>query len=504
MAHRRERTTTRTRRSRWLGLGIVSLALCAWLAFEWARPKNEPLPAVAAGSALQTPSAGRSVDLVDPDRDLPERAAVAPVETAPTSSAAPCRILVRGTVVGSVTDLETVHLGIFGGCHLKPESGTIGRPSIEVQVDPTGRFQADVTELVEKCPDTRDLLVVARHRLSKPAALSFQPRTSVGAEQITSATPGEVVTEVTLTLELGALIHGRVTVQSAEPHAPAALMLRKRESFQQTVTSHSRRQVTAAQKWAREEGLPPWTFVMEQRARSLDDDAEFELQVEPGARYAVVAAVAGFRPQTALVDVVVEGSYRADLTILAGDQIAGTLQLGPELAPEGTQLLARLQGPDTPVDALHSEFGEMTWIDGAFEWSRVLASTDAKGSFAFRGLAPQRYELSAVCEGAPRQFVRANALGVFASPEAGLRLGPCLTRVELDLGPTQGAPIAFELKPLDQRTAFKLGPFETDASGLATLHLRPQASYEVRAAGSLVGCVRTQSAGEASSWRRPR
>ena len=95
----------------------------------------------------------------------------------------------------------------------------------------------------------------------------------------------------------------------------------------------------------------------------------------------------------------------------------------------------------------------------------------------------------------------ASKIGVFAAPDASLRLGPCLTRVELDLGPTRDGPLTFELKPFDNS---KLGPFETDSRGIATLHLRPQASYEVRAAGNLVGCVRTQSAGETSSWRRTR
>jgi len=40
--------------------------------------------------------------------------------------------------------------------------------------------------------------------------------------------------------------------------------------------------------------------------------------------------------------------------------------------------------------------------------------------------------------------------------------------------------------------------------GMATLHLRPQCSYDVRIAGQVVGRVRAPGAGETSSWNRPR
>jgi hypothetical protein len=489
-------------RLRWLVLGSLSLALCAWLAITFWLPSRERIPAVAAASALPLSDPEHSIDLADLERTVPERAVV-PEEVPPDVLADRPHVLVRGSVLGPVPDLEKVQVGIFADCRVRAEHQPPHRPSLEVSVDRQGRFEADVTQLLEECPDSRDLLVVAKHRLSKSAIAHVEAPSVQVAEPGSAADRGPLVTEVTLTLELGALIQGRVTVGTAEPHAAVALLVRKLESFVEPVLDRTGAQRSAAQMWAFDEGLPPWTWVMETRERTLDADGEFELQVESGARYAVVAAVAGLRPQTALVDVLLETLYRADLTILPGEELSGTLQLGPDLAPEGTQLMVNLQGGDESIPTLRFEWGQMSWIDGGFEWSRSLAVTDASGHFAFRGLAPARYELSAIGEGIPRQYVRASKLGVFAAPDTGLHLGPCLARVELDLAPPQSGPVSFKLKPLDPRAPFDLGPFDTDPRGRATLHLKPQSSYDVVVAGRAVGRITTAGVGEISSWRAP-
>jgi hypothetical protein len=490
--------------------GGAGLVLCACVAVSLWLPRGAPIPAVSAGSEAPHSTNQVAIELAQPMSTAAERETVRSAEPESTTAREP-RIVVRGAVLGPVPDLESVQVGIVGSCRVRQDQlhgkhALIAskRPAVDVAVDSSGRFESDVTDLIGQCPAREpELLIVAKHRSSKLATLTVQPRMPPTAGVGTAVDGDPIVTEVQLELVLGTLLTGRVSVEGSEPHGAISLVTGKLESFSKPLYSGSRSFESETSKWAFEEDLPPWTFLASQQPQILGADGAFEVQVEPGGRYAVVASAAGYRPATAVVDVLVEGLYRVDLTMHPGADLSGTLRLGPELAEPGTHLTARLLTEATDTPTLHSDAGDLTWIGAAYESSRALAVTDAGGGFIFRGLAPGRYEVSAIGEGMVRRHVRTVRVGIYSAPGSNLQLGPCLARVELDLGRSESGPTAFKLELLGQG-GMPLGPFETDATGLATLHLRPRSSYEVLVAGSSIGRVATAEAGATSSWRAPR
>jgi hypothetical protein len=83
-----------------------------------------------------------------------------------------------------------------------------------------------------------------------------------------------------------------------------------------------------------------------------------------------------------------------------------------------------------------------------------------------------------------------------------VELGPVLARAALDFGAPAGRPTLFSRRtPEGAAPSSKLGPFESDESGLALLSLPPHATYEVLTGKELVGSITTGPVGSSSSWR---
>src|SRR5436190_15969196 len=143
----RKSRTTMTHRLRWLLLGIACVALFVWLAITFWLPSSERIPAVAAARTLPLPAAAESIDFADLERTLPERAVV-PQEVPPAVVANQQRVLLRGSVLGPVSDLEKVQVAIFAKCRVRAEHQPPHRPALEVSVDREGRFEAEVTQLL--------------------------------------------------------------------------------------------------------------------------------------------------------------------------------------------------------------------------------------------------------------------------------------------------------------------------------------------------------------------
>jgi hypothetical protein len=236
-----------------------------------------------------------------------------------------------------------------------------------------------------------------------------------------------------------------------------------------------------------------------------DDHGRFELRLAEGARYAIVAVARDFRPTTEWIDLPVAGSYRIALSLDLGLSISGRLHLGSEAAPCGTSIdlstSTQRAGKQLAVWREPApSLGELLWIDGAFEWRTRSTRTLADGSFLVSGLAALDYDVRALGLGMRHVEVRSVDLGRVRAPATGLEMGPLLATLDLDLGPTTEGEVHFSLLDVPVSYSRALGPYRTDARGLARLLLPPLATFDVRTAGAVIGRVTTARAGEQSAW----
>jgi hypothetical protein len=243
---------------------------------------------------------------------------------------------------------------------------------------------------------------------------------------------------------------------------------------------------------------PPWLA-----HTRPDAQWAFEFLLPRAADCALVAACDGFRP--ALVDVELALPQARDVVIAPGRgaRLEGLVRLAAEVPREEFQL--ELLWPDdgsTPRpqrwDRLAPDQDELCWVDGAFEWRRHHVRTSAGGRVAFDGLAPREYELRALGVGFPGVELRAWSVGHLRAPAYGLALGPVLSSVDFDLGPVVDSSPTFVL--VDERSArtLRLGPFTTDALGMAQVHLPPGRHFSVIVGDALVGRLSTPAAGESA------
>lgn len=121
-----------------------------------------------------------------------------------------------------------------------------------------------------------------------------------------------------------------------------------------------------------------------------DDEGRFDLRLECGGRYAVACLAQGVRPACRIDAAVLGEAHDLGLVLLeAGETISGrALRLGQPMP--GAQIeLSRREGRSLFRKSLPS----LAWVDGGFEWERVLLQADEAGRFRCGGLRAAEYSL---------------------------------------------------------------------------------------------------------------
>jgi hypothetical protein len=461
---------------------------CAALLAAWAPWRaRSAVPSALPASSPSAAEERASTELVSPASEaLSERveaapAAIEPVRASRLSKLAHSRpnaarsVVVRGRVEAAVSDLERTQVRISAG----------QRTSHRVQADQIGRFEVEVTQLLQVDGTTTlaPLVVEAEHPICRRASVELPLPPELG-EPAQSKASDPIVLEVFLHLEQATCIAGSVTLATPQGERPwVAAFVRETFGGAPSLDGDPR-------------DLP------DSNVARVQQDGTFLLRVAPGARYAVVAAVRGLRPQTRELQVFAEGEYRLDFALEPGLSLRGTLSLDGPRANAGTTLNAALDCGATEHESLGSAYGTLCWVNGRLEWAYGIASTDADGRFELTGLCEGNYTLRAVGLGLSGKHMRSVQVGEARAPCDRLELGPVLARAALDFGSRAGRPTTFSLRtPEGAAPSSKLGPFESDERGLALLSLPPHATYEVLAGKELVGSITTGAVGSSSSWR---
>ena len=151
-----------------------------------------------------------------------------------------------------------------------------------------------------------------------------------------------------------------------------------------------------------------------------DGEGRFDLRLERGGELAVAFLADGLRPAHVLDSAVLgEAHDLAPVALEGGETIAGrTLRLGQPL-PLAEIDLVRAPGGIS----LQRAGPALVWVDGRFEWERVILESDSEGSFRCGGLSAAEYDLrvSAASRGAGCLSMRWDSTRVLA-PSQGLAL----------------------------------------------------------------------------------
>lgn len=462
-----------------LALGVALLAAALW--------RGEPrcAPVSAGESAARSASVRRPAPrLHEPeataDEPAPDRLEQADALAGDGSARSPAspgqsrlveRLLVRGRVRAAVHDLERTTLELSRGA---------GRQRVRVRgtCASDGSYQLDGSALLDQALREHgtahfELAVAHPDCLAQVASFSIIDRGEGATERHGSRyswQAGTTTCELDVALTLGAIVRGTL-VGVEDPRRFAVAAAAQREGAP----------------------VPPW---LEQTRP--DEHGSFLLALPPGASYAIVAAGPGMRPALAWIDLHGTGPRAISLAPERGEELSGVVRIAPGFPSRGVGVelqFARESGAAAPKawPRLAPDQDSLAWLDGAFEWRVRSTRTGPSGRFAFGGLAPRAYELRALGVGVPGELLRAWPVGQVRAPAAGVTLGPVLASLDLDLG-TRG-PLSFLLVE-ERGTAPSLGPYSTDARGLAHVHLPPGRDYRVFVGDESYGSITTPAAGE--------
>lgn len=122
-----------------------------------------------------------------------------------------------------------------------------------------------------------------------------------------------------------------------------------------------------------------------------DGEGRFDLRLELGGDFALAFLVDGLRPAQVLDSAVLGAAHDlAPVALEDGQAIAGrALRLGQPMP------LAEIDIDRAPggLDLQRAGLPAIAWVDGRFEWERVILESDSEGNFRCGGLAAAEYDL---------------------------------------------------------------------------------------------------------------